>query len=178
MLNNHGTIRFALLGAALFAFLGSACSLKHGAPTPPFELPLSYSEQLQESGDQIWPSPELQQAFILYWTRIFSGDIENILPLEVPHVQFLVDERAYLAYIRSMSTATLNNLVIINITDPTPDQVHLRIIMHIDRNEVMHEIHLNDRWVNVGGNWYHILHAPRFFPQISKDFTDARLVNS
>lgn len=150
---------FALLLFATQANTGSASSLE-GAP----ESVIAYNNSKVQ-----WSDPLLKDRIETYWVaRLAKSSAENLFMLEAPHVQEMVDFKRYRAWWANLPRGEIDN---INVLRKKQVSGHLfEIIMriaYVHENGDNVRFDVQDHWVQVQDDWYHVLRNPLVFPELS-----------
>lgn len=146
----------------------SSCSESPDATqdfTPDFEI-LYASEDVDESS---WPDAQLKSSFARYWhKRISTSEYRELLELEAPHVQEMVDFDKYRSFLVTVPPSTIDKIEIHNMIQVTDHLVEMAVRVHyIDPIEKERKFTKRDRWVKIDGDWHHVFRNPLAFPEIS-----------
>ncbi len=154
---------FVIILTAIF-FCVCSCSVigRHN------QIHVDYAPAIQSLPGGIeafWPSDALKYSFIDYWTLRYSNDRENSFEKEAPFFREIVGRTRYENIIRATAINTLENLEIISIQRVNEYYYEIKITQRIRnaKGEVL-VLHIIDRWVYAGQNWYHVTREPLIFP--------------
>lgn len=132
------------------------------------QVALVYSEDSGAGPKQFWPDARLKEVFKRYWSLRFDGRSKEAFALEAPYFQEMVSEKLYHFYVKG---AVENELIEIELRDLVQETEYFYVIHPLIRFKnakgEKKESSLRDRWVNVGGQWYHVLRDPLIFPAAS-----------
>lgn len=115
--------------------------------------------------ETFWPNNALKCSFIDYWTLRYSSNRENSFEKEAPFFQEIVGRTRYENIIRATSRNTLENLEITSIQRINEYYYEIKMMQRVrnTKGELL-VLHIIDRWVYAGENWYHVTREPLIFP--------------
>ncbi|WP_157493244.1 hypothetical protein [Desulfonatronovibrio magnus] len=158
-------IKLSVLVLLTWAFLMSGCG-KDELEDPVVDyldkVSIVYAET-DESRNMQWPDDILPERFAEYWYQRFAGESSHVWSMEAPHFQFMASPSTYRNYL-ARSQASLIEISINEIKKITEYKYQVICIIKIAREGRQHEISFSDRWVQVNGDWYHIIRDPIVFP--------------
>ena len=155
---------FLWAGLAMASLLFVGCSTLSPQVAPPATI--TYSLDAGAGPDQLWPDDRLREVFARYWSLRFSNQSQEAFKLEAPYFQEMVEAARYRIYVSGPARNELINIEVRDLVQITAYCVEITMVAHIKiQNEKKKEMVLHDRWVNAGGQWYHILRDPIFFKE-------------
>jgi hypothetical protein len=152
-MTGRGLIRFLSVAIILIA---SSCA------TPP--IPVSYPEAGQQF---VWPSEELKEAFVTYWTLRSKRDYQASFKMEAPYIQEVAPMPIYRTIAASEKVA-IERLALLDIQWENDAYYTVGMNLHFARRDgIPSHVYVGDRWVKAGNRWYHVIKDPifqKFFP--------------
>lgn len=124
---------------------------------------LSYNPEITKP-ESVWPDKKLEERFREYWYRRFAGDIDGVWKLEAPHFQFMAQRHLYDNYLSSSGVQFPLLVHVFEITSLGNHVYNVRVRMDLTRAGQERSVSMNDRWVKVQGDWYHVIRDPLVFP--------------
>ncbi len=132
---------------------------------PQPDVPLIYAQELLD--EKIWPEAKLRQAFSRYWTLRQKGDLEGMFALEAPYFREMVPFGRYRNYLLMQGGNTkIQEVVLVHFAKKSPYCYDIGTYLEVvDPAGKRRKITVIDRWVQAGGEWYHVVRNPMFFPE-------------
>lgn len=156
---------FLWAGLAMASVLFVGCSTFSPQVAPPATI-ITYSPDAGAGPDQLWPDDRLREVFARYWSLRFSDQSQEAFKLEAPYFQEMVEEARYRIYVSGPARNELINIEVRDLAQKTEYCVEITMVAHIKiDSKKKKEMILHDRWVNAGGQWYHLLRDPIFFKE-------------
>jgi hypothetical protein len=111
-----------------------------------------------------WPDSILESRFKEYWSNRFSGQVEDNYKIENPYFQEVVSLGKYRNFFQSAQRNKLIRMEIIEIEKMSGYliKIECNAILARDGGSSQVEVSMADRWVSVGGIWYHVIKDPLF----------------
>ena len=152
---------FLWAGLAMASLLFVGCSTLSLQVAP---ATITYSPDAGAGQDQLWPDDRLREVFARYWSLRFSDQSQEAFKLEAPYFQEMVEAARYHMYVKGPARNELINIELRDLAQKTEYCVEITMVAHIKiDSKKKKEMVLHDRWVNAGGEWYHVLRDPIFF---------------
>lgn len=124
---------------------------------------LTYTPDLEDK-DRIWPDEKLKKEFTEYWYNRFTSDTQRAWKMEAPHFQFMASRQRYNNYVSSGKSQLPVHIHILEISSLGDYLYRIQVRIDFSRGLKDHSVIINDQWVNVQDNWYHIIRDPLIFP--------------
>ncbi len=150
-----------LIACGIVIVFSGACT---EAPRESYQdkVPLVYAEGRAAKAD--WPSDGMLEQFSGYWYYRFAGDVDETWTREAPHFQAMAGRDFYNGYILSGAVHELKTLEVRRI-ERVSDNL-FRVLIRLSFQRVGRELstNLNDNWVLLDDQWYHVMRDPLAFP--------------
>lgn len=165
------TIRSAIVYlclCSLFVLMAAGCAEKKARqdaqhPASEFEIECKAPE---EKGCP-WPEG-LLHGFSRYWSLRFSQDTEKAFAMEAPYFQYAATMERYELFVRGFQEFDLDRIEVFSIDYQTDYKVSISMsIQYNDKSGKQVTTSRRDMWVQVDGNWYHVIRNPIFFPELT-----------
>lgn len=144
-------ILFPLCAFLICLKLVSCSSMPEGAQV------ISFAPGLEERLPK-----DLKKAFIHYWAARARLDWNMIYGMEAPHLRWRYSKEAFMdRYARGPKPVSVQVTGITMVHDQVVD-VSLTCIFPDKRTGKEETLYPRDRWLRVGGKWYHIWKLPFF----------------
>lgn len=122
-------------------------------------IAIQYPQNKEYGG---WPDQKLEKRFQEYWFDRFNGRFEDAFQMETPYLREVVDFEKYHIYLMHSTSMQLNHIEVQKIEHETDSIVVISCV--IQTRTVGSEKNINteiiDRWLTMGGKWYHVLKDP------------------
>ncbi len=127
-------------------------------------IKISVSKDCVYTSKDFWVDHQLEDAFAEYWSLRFAKKTEQLFQMEAPHIRELVNYPRYEMYAENYR----NDVSEISLEKRRYVSEHLLMIdlSLIIQGKNEEKISIPDRWVFVGGKWYHLIQDSIFFPEL------------
>lgn len=127
-------------------------------------IKISVSKDCVYTSKDFWVDRQLEEVFAEYWTLRFAKKTEKLFQLEAPHIRELVNYPRYEMYTENYRNDVAE--VRLEKRGYISERLLVLDLSLIVRGTQEEKISIPDRWVFVGGKWYHVIHDPIFFPEL------------
>jgi len=155
-----------LMGVAwlLMAVCGGCA---HKAPAK-LTIPVTYAEKGKAEG-HFWPDPSLKSVFERYWAARLQGDSDTAFEMEAPYFQEMIPKGLYKNYVKNARNNEWLGMELVNLIQDPAYFVELSMrLTYKGRKMRPGTVFMKDRWVEVEGQWYHVLRDRLIFPAVSE----------
>jgi hypothetical protein len=128
------------------------------ASTPGKLVQIKYSRENEVSK---WPDKKLENQFRLYWSKRFTGPIEDGYNMENPYFREMISLGKYRNYVQNAIKNKLLKMEVHEIERVSEYMVKIECTALIQTGESKPaEVMLADRWVFVDKKWWHVIRDP------------------
>lgn len=162
---NNMRLAIIILAGLFISVFFMGCASMQVSVVP--KTKLIYADKINP--EELWPDDMLKNEFERYWVYRYNGNSDAAFEMEAPHFRELAPKEFYKQYVGRYGMN--NDLIEIKIFDLIRESesfIQIRgIAMTRKFPGKQEETHLLDRWVRVRGTWYHVIHDPIMFPDMS-----------
>lgn len=152
--------KFLVITLLVFMFLSAACT--QGPENACLDkVIISYAAGID--GGNVWPKRGLQNEFVTYWCKRFSGESEFTWQMEAPHFQYMIPWERYDTFI-TMGIARLPvHAEIFDISAVSDNLYAVNVQLTFTRAGKEHSVNIMDSWLFLDGRWHHVVRDSFFF---------------
>ncbi len=126
---------------------------------------LTYHESGLKAGKTSWPDVALQDEFTWYWKNRLSGNWDKTWAMEAPYFREIAPMEKYKSLVAVHSGNEIAGIEIWEIVAETNRLITVKgKVSFNNKSSELKQFFVNDSWILVRGNWYHVFHDPILFP--------------
>ncbi len=155
---------FVILFCCCLLIPGCSQDPAHDAESSLNEVKISYEQDRKEVLINSWPDEKLLNKFAEYWHKRLSGDIDGAWEMEAPHFQYLAGQGKYRNYLARSEAQMPLEIEVRNIRQVTDYKYLIDAELGIRRSGQEQKVTINDRWIKLDQQWFHVVYDPVIFP--------------